>query len=89
MLWDSLDGSGIWGRMDTYTCMAESLCCSPEIITTLLIGYTLIRNKKLIIGKTKNRTKNIQRTGFNNGIICSLVNLATEIFFLPLKPILL
>ena len=31
---------GIWGRRDTRTCMAESLCCSPETITTLLIGCT-------------------------------------------------
>ena len=62
-----------------------------EIMTTL-IGYTPIHNKKLIPGKGKNRTKikkkrererkplYIQRTGFN-GFICSLVNLATEIFF--------
>ena len=27
------------GRMDTCTCVAESLCCSPETITTLLISY--------------------------------------------------
>ena len=26
-------------RMDSYICMAESLCCLPETITTLLIGY--------------------------------------------------
>ena len=25
---------GVWGRMDTCICMAESLCCSPKIITT-------------------------------------------------------
>ena len=25
--------------------MAESLCCLPETITTLLIGYTPIQNK--------------------------------------------
>ena len=25
-----------------YKCMAESLCCTPETITTLLIGYALI-----------------------------------------------
>ena len=31
--------------MDTYTCM--SLCCSPEIITTMLTGYTPMHNKKL------------------------------------------
>jgi len=27
-------------------CMAESLCCPRETITTLLIGYTPIQNKK-------------------------------------------
>ena len=27
--------------------MAESLQCSPEAVTTLLIGYTPIQNKKL------------------------------------------
>ena len=35
----SLDGRGVWGRIDTGICMAESLPCSPETITTLLIGY--------------------------------------------------
>ena len=35
-----LDGRGVWGRMDTCICMAESLYCPPETITTLLIGYT-------------------------------------------------
>jgi len=29
-----------------YMCMAESLCCSPETITTLLIGCTPVQNKK-------------------------------------------
>ena len=42
MLCGSLDGRGVWGRMDTCVCMAESLCYPPEAITTLLIGYTLI-----------------------------------------------
>ena len=36
----SLDGKGFWGRMDTCTCMAESLQYSPETITTLLISFT-------------------------------------------------
>ena len=40
MLCVSLDGMGVWERMDTYICMAESFCCSPETITTLLIGCT-------------------------------------------------
>ena len=44
---------GVWGRMDTYTCMAESLHCSPQTITTLLIGYTPIQNKKLKVWKKR------------------------------------
>ena len=28
------------GRMDTCTCLAESLCCSPETSTALLISYS-------------------------------------------------
>ena len=38
----SLDGRGVWGRMDTCMCMEKPLPCSPETITTLLIGYTQI-----------------------------------------------
>ena len=37
---------GVWERMDTRTCLAESLCCSTETIT-LLISYTPIHNKKV------------------------------------------
>ena len=33
--------------MDTGVCTAESLCCPPETIPTLLIGCTPIQNKKL------------------------------------------
>ena len=36
---------GAWGRMDTCTCMAESLCCSPETVTSLLTDYIPIQNK--------------------------------------------
>ena len=46
MLCGSLDGRGVWWRMDTCICMAESLCCLPETITTLLIGYSPVQNKK-------------------------------------------
>ena len=42
----SLDGMGVWGRMDTCICMAESLHCPPETIT-LFIGSVTITNKKL------------------------------------------
>ena len=41
----SLDGR-VWARIGTCICMAESLCCSPETTTTLLIVYTLMQNKK-------------------------------------------
>ena len=30
-----------------YICMAESLHCSPDIITTLFIGYTQYERKSL------------------------------------------
>ena len=48
----SLDGSlGANGYVHMYvhtcTCVAKPLCCSPETITTLLISYTPIQNKKL------------------------------------------
>ena len=46
MLCGSLDRRGVWGRIDTCTCTAESLCHSPETITALLICYTPIQNKK-------------------------------------------
>ena len=39
MLCGSLDGRGVRGRMDTCVCKVESLFCSPETITTLLISY--------------------------------------------------
>jgi hypothetical protein len=40
------DGRGVWGRMDTCICMAESIYCPLETITTLLIGYNPVQNKK-------------------------------------------
>jgi len=47
----SLNGRGVWGRMYTCTCKAESLHCSPETIKILLIGYTTIENKKFKLKK--------------------------------------
>ena len=38
----SLHGRGVWKRMDTCICMAKSICCPPETITTLFIGYAPI-----------------------------------------------
>ena len=40
MLYGSLDGKGVWGRMEKCVRMAESVHCSPETVKTLLIGYT-------------------------------------------------
>ena len=37
---------GVWGRMDTCKCMAESLCFPLETVTSLLIDLN-IKNKKL------------------------------------------
>ena len=51
MLCGSLDGKGVCGRMDTCLCVVESLHCPPETVTTLLISYTLIQNKKFKIMK--------------------------------------
>ena len=39
----SLDGRGVWVRINPWVCAAESLC-PPEIITTLLISYSPIQN---------------------------------------------
>ena len=33
-----LEGRGVWGRIDTCICLAESLCCSPETITALFVN---------------------------------------------------
>ena len=58
MLCGSLDGRGVWGSMDACICMTESPCCLPETITTLLIGYTPIQNKKFPKNKKKNTKSN-------------------------------
>ena len=56
MLWGSLDGKGVWGRMDTCICMTESLHFSLENITILLIGHTPIQHV-LGVKKLKLKTK--------------------------------
>ena len=47
MLCGSLDRREVYGRMDICVCMAESLCCPPEMITTLLISYVCMHAKSL------------------------------------------
>ena len=57
---------GVWGRMDTCICMTKSLHCSPETITTLLIGYTPIQKEKKTSWLNSNvRTKNILGKGLS------------------------
>ena len=43
VLCGSLDGRGVRGRTDACMCLAESLCCPPETITTLLMA--ILQNK--------------------------------------------
>ena len=43
---------GLWGE-NGYMYKAESLHCSPETITTLLIGYTPIQNAFGVLKKIK------------------------------------
>ena len=46
VLCGSLDGRGVWGRMDPCIWIGESLHYSPETTTALLIGSTPIQTKK-------------------------------------------
>ena len=54
-----LEGKGVWGRMDTRVCRAESLRWSPEAAITLLPGFTPIQNKKLKLGEKKKRVPQV------------------------------
>ena len=54
MLCGSLDGSGVWGRMDACMCMAESLCCASDTVTILLIGCMSIHVASLVAQMVKN-----------------------------------
>ena len=62
MLCGRQEGRVVWGRMDTCNvCMAESFCCPPETVTTLLISYSPIhspiQNSKLFFEKKKKKKK--------------------------------
>ena len=37
-----MNGRAIWGRMDTCVCTTESLLCSPETATSLLMGCACV-----------------------------------------------
>ena len=66
MLCSGLDGTGVWGRMDTCICMTESLCCSPKTPTTLLIDCTPIQN---VLGVKEIKIKSKQRMLGGEGIV--------------------
>ena len=51
MLCGSLDVEGVWGRMDTCMCMAESLLCSPETITMLFVNQPIPQQKIIFLEK--------------------------------------
>ena len=51
MLCGSLDKREVWEIMDTCICIAESLHCSPEMITTLA---TMLCQYKIKNSKVKN-----------------------------------
>ena len=95
----SLDGRGVWGRMDTcilipwtekpgglqsmgsqkvghnwvtntiHICMAESLHCSPETTTILLITFIPIQHKKFEVWKKKKRKKWVLAKHFSADVI--------------------
>ena len=66
MLCRKLDRRGVWGRMDTCVCTAESLRCSPETITTLLIGYTPMQN---VFGVKNNNKLFLKRKNKENYLV--------------------
>ena len=49
----SLNGRGVCRRMNTCPCTAESLCCSPETTTTLLMAIPQYKIKSLESGERK------------------------------------
>ena len=73
--------------MDTCICMAESLCCPPEIITMLLIGYTAIQNKKVKKKKKKPRAWEPQRLFTNTGP-GGVIIAATEALLISIRAVL-
>ena len=48
--------------MDTSICMAESLCCPLQTMTTLLIGYIPTQNKKVFLNKIFEEGEGVSQT---------------------------
>ena len=53
VMWQPGWGGAVWGRVDTYVSMAESLRCSSETTRTSLISCTPVQSKKFKAEKKK------------------------------------
>ena len=88
-LCSSLDGIGVRGRMDTCICMAESLQCSPEPITTFLISDTPIYKNKKFWKQNSTELLPLKLIHLNNSNckynICSIYNTNVCIYALSFK----
>ena len=89
MLCASLDGRGIWGRMDTCIRTPEFFQCSSETITALLTGYNPIHKKSFkkrglynsnIFLKPEVNIQNVNKH-FKNNVDCSSVFVLSPISF--------
>lgn len=59
MLCGTLDGRGVWGRLDTWIYRAGVPPLLPETIMMFLIGYTPIQTKCLKVTKQKNKRRTL------------------------------
>ena len=75
VLCGSLDGRAVWGRMDTCICPTESLHCSPETVTTLLISYTQY--------KIKNEKKQLELLSVPHQMLGQKLVISKPILFFP------
>ena len=58
-------GGGVTGRVGTCICVAESIQCSPEANTTLLISYTPAQNQKFKVWGKKDTLRRAFRYDLN------------------------
>ena len=54
------DLTSVWGHV--YVHVAESLCCTPGTITTLLIGYIAIQNRASLLAQMLKRQPAVRET---------------------------
>ena len=62
-------------------CMVESLCCSPETVTTLLISYAPIQNKEpQKIKQSENKILQRKEDVCAQGVTCARLKLQDKCF---------